>query len=125
MIKSEFIDKIAAKSPDFVIKGPDVILIFDFISLAIIWANVVFPKPGGPYSKIWSIGSLRAFAADINTDKLLVIFSCPIKSFKDKLVVHDENDKIKAVQTMTLWGFRVLTFIYHIELKSCWSFLIN
>ena len=42
-----------------------------------------------------------------------------IKSFKDKLVVHDENDKIKAVQTMTLWGFRVLTFIYHIELKSC------
>ena len=38
----------AAKSPGFSIAGPEVILIFDFISLAIIFAIVVFPSPGGP-----------------------------------------------------------------------------
>ncbi|MAL58824.1 MAG: hypothetical protein CMC14_02130 [Flavobacteriaceae bacterium] len=38
-----------------------------------------------------------------------------IKSFKDKLVVKSENEGIIAVQTLTLWNLKVLTFIYHIK----------
>ena len=41
----------AAKSPGFVMAGPDVIFIFESISLAIIFASVVFPSPGGPYKR--------------------------------------------------------------------------
>ena len=41
----------AAKSPGFSIAGPEVILIFEFISLEIILAKVVFPSPGGPYNR--------------------------------------------------------------------------
>ena len=40
--------KIAAKSPDFSITGPEVLFIFAPISEAIIFARVVFPRPGGP-----------------------------------------------------------------------------
>jgi len=40
-----------------------------------------------------------------------------IKSFKDKLVVLSENRQIIAEQTMTLWGLRVLTFVYDIKSK--------
>lgn len=38
-----------------------------------------------------------------------------IKSFKDKLVVSSENDKIKAIQTLTLWNLKVLKFEYEIK----------
>lgn len=38
-----------------------------------------------------------------------------IKSFKDKLVVSSENEKIKAIQTLTLWGLTVVTFEYKIS----------
>lgn len=38
-----------------------------------------------------------------------------IKSFKDQLTVSSENEKIKAIQTLTLWSFRVLTFKYNIK----------
>ena len=41
-------DRTAAKSPLFSREGPVVVLIFVPSSFAIIWANVVFPKPGGP-----------------------------------------------------------------------------
>ena len=41
-------ERIAAISPGFSIAGPDVILIFTCISLAIIPASVVLPRPGGP-----------------------------------------------------------------------------
>lgn len=37
-----------------------------------------------------------------------------IKSFKDQLIVSSINEKIKAKQTLTLWGLRVLTFEYKI-----------
>jgi hypothetical protein len=37
-----------------------------------------------------------------------------IKSFKDKLVVSSRNDRITAIQTLTLWGFKVLKFEYEI-----------
>ena len=42
---------IAAKSPARSIAGPDVILKFTLISLAIILAKVVLPRPGGPYKR--------------------------------------------------------------------------
>lgn len=41
-----------------------------------------------------------------------------IKSFKDKLVVSSENEKIKAIQTLTLWGLTVVTFEYKIIINT-------
>ncbi|MEP2279514.1 hypothetical protein [Maribacter sp.] len=38
-----------------------------------------------------------------------------IKSFRDKLVVNSENEKITAIQTLTLWNLRVLQFTYNIK----------
>lgn len=38
-----------------------------------------------------------------------------IKSFKDKLVVSSENDRITAIQTLTLWNLKVLKFEYEIK----------
>ena len=55
----------AAKSPGFVIAGPDVIFSFEPISFAIIPASVVLPSPGGPYSKTWSRASPLFLAASI------------------------------------------------------------
>ena len=45
------VDKTAAKSPLFSSDGPLAVLILLPSSLAIIWARVVFPSPGGPYNK--------------------------------------------------------------------------
>ena len=63
----------AAKSPAFSMAGPDVILIFEFISFDIIFASVVFPSPGGPYNKTWSSGSPLFLAASIYIFKLSFI----------------------------------------------------
>ena len=49
---SSKVDNIAAKSPVFSIEGPLAVLILLPNSLAIIYARVVFPTPGGPYSNI-------------------------------------------------------------------------
>jgi len=38
-----------------------------------------------------------------------------IRSFKDQLVVKSENEKISAIQTLTLWNLRVLQFKYDIK----------
>lgn len=38
-----------------------------------------------------------------------------IRSFKDKLVVEEKNGQISAIQTLTLWNIRVLTFGYEIR----------
>lgn len=38
-----------------------------------------------------------------------------IKSFKDKLVASSENDRIIAIQTLTLWNLNVLRFEYDIR----------
>lgn len=43
------------------------------------------------------------------------LWSKYIKSFKDKLVVRSENENITAIQTLTLWNFRVLKFEYKIQ----------
>lgn len=37
-----------------------------------------------------------------------------IKSFKDQLIVSSVDDNITAIQTLTFWGMRVLTFDYNI-----------
>ena len=44
-----------------------------------------------------------------------------IKSFKDELVVSAENETINAVQTLTLWGLRVLQFEYIINKKTTYN----
>ena len=41
-----------------------------------------------------------------------------ISSFRDKLIIGSENDLISAVQTLTLWHLKVLTFNYKIKLKK-------
>lgn len=41
-----------------------------------------------------------------------------ISSFRDKLIIGSENDLISAVQTLTLWNLKVLTFNYKIKLKK-------
>lgn len=43
------------------------------------------------------------------------IWSKFIKSFKDKLVVSYVNDRIIAIQTLTLWNLKVLQFEYEIK----------
>ena len=47
-----------------------------------------------------------------------------IRSFKDKLVVSSEDEKITAVQTLTLWNLRVLQFKYNIT-KTTYITLLN
>jgi hypothetical protein len=42
-----------------------------------------------------------------------------IKSFQDKLVVSSENNRITAIQTLTLWNLRVLQFRYNIKKTTC------
>jgi hypothetical protein len=38
-----------------------------------------------------------------------------IKSFKDSIVVRNENENVTATQTLTLWNLRVLQFEYKIQ----------
>ena len=71
-----------AKSPGFSRTGPLVILICAFISLAMRWAKVVFPNPGGPCNKTWSKASPRPKAAATKTLRLSMTLSCPAKSPK-------------------------------------------
>ncbi len=70
----------AAKSPALSIAGPDVIFKFPPISFATMLANVVLPRPGGPYNNKWSKGSFLIFAAFKNISNLFLTFSCPIYS---------------------------------------------
>lgn len=39
-----------------------------------------------------------------------------IRSFKDKLIVQEKNGQISAIQTLSMWNIRVLTFEYEIKL---------
>ncbi|WP_109301381.1 hypothetical protein [Aquimarina sp. AU474] len=48
-----------------------------------------------------------------------------IMSFKDKLVVSSENEKITALQTLTLWNLRVLQFEYDIKKLRTTKAIIN
>ncbi len=57
--------RIAAMSPFRSIAGPEVVRIPTPISLAMMWASVVFPRPGGPERRTWSSGSPRPIAASM------------------------------------------------------------
>ena len=48
---------------DLKITGPAVDLTSTSISLAMIRARVVLPRPGGPHNSMWSSGSWRCLAA--------------------------------------------------------------
>jgi len=41
-----------------------------------------------------------------------------IRSFKDQLVVSSKDEKISAIQTLSLWGLRMLRFDYNIKKLS-------
>ena len=47
-------ERIAARSPILSKLGAETLCKWEFISLAIIFASVVLPNPGGPKSKTWS-----------------------------------------------------------------------
>ena len=69
--------RIAARSPMRSIAGPDVTRMLTPISAAMMYASVVLPRPGGPYSSTWSSGSPRCARrldadADVVLDLLLV-----------------------------------------------------
>ena len=69
-----------AKSPGLSSTGPDVIFRFTPSSLAIMFASVVFPNPGGPWSRTWSSDSPRIFAAATKIFRFSTTFCCPEKS---------------------------------------------
>ena len=56
---------IAARSPAFSRTGPEVVLMDTPISLAMILARVVLPRPGGPKINTWSSASWRLRAAEM------------------------------------------------------------
>ena len=69
-----------AKSPGLSNTGPEVILIPEFNSLASTCANVVFPRPGGPWNKVWSRASSLKLAAATKTFRFFKIESWPKNS---------------------------------------------
>ena len=59
--------KMPARSPGLSSTGPEVTLKPTPSSLAMMLLSVVFPSPGGPWSRVWSRGSPRYLAASTNT----------------------------------------------------------
>src|SRR5258708_966767 len=70
----------AARSPGRSSTGPEVCRRFTPISLAMMWASVVFPSPGGPNSSTWSRDSPRFLAASMKICNWPRIFSWPMYS---------------------------------------------
>src|SRR3954468_745408 len=70
----------AARSPGRSSTGPEVWRRFTPISRAMIWASVVFPRPGGPNSSTWSSASARLFAASTKISSCPRTLSCPTYS---------------------------------------------
>jgi hypothetical protein len=62
------------------IVGPLVDLKFAPIALARMLASVVLPRPGGPLSKMWSIGSLRRLAASTAISSRSFTLGWPVNS---------------------------------------------
>ena len=82
-LSSRFVSN-PAKSPGLSKTGPEVILIPTPNSFAKIFANVVLPKPGGPWNNVWSKASFRKLAAWTKTIRFSNTCSCPEKSSKLK-----------------------------------------
>src|SRR5438034_8461316 len=74
--------KSPASSPAFSITGPLVFLMFTLIALAMMYANVVLPRPDGPLNKICSITSPRFFAASTISSSRSRTFTWPVNSLK-------------------------------------------
>ena len=68
-----------ARSPGLSRTGPEVTLSWECISLAMMFASVVLPSPGGPCSNTWSSESPRIRAAWMKMRRFSTIFSCPAK----------------------------------------------
>src|SRR5215470_569829 len=62
--------------------GPLVLLRFAPIAFARMWARVVLPRPGGPLSRMWSIGSLRCLAAATVISRRSLTLAWPVNSEK-------------------------------------------
>src|ERR1700686_1556793 len=69
-----------ASSPAFSITGPLVFFTFTPIAFAMMLASVVFPKPGGPLSRICSRTSPRFFAAATRSSRRSQTFTWPVNS---------------------------------------------
>jgi len=67
-------------SPCLTRAGPEVALIFAFISFATTFARVVFPSPGGPCRRMCSNGSFLCVAAFMAMESFSLTFSWPIHS---------------------------------------------
>ncbi|ANQ48577.1 hypothetical protein MY04_1200 [Flammeovirga sp. MY04] len=91
--------------------------------------KAVFPLPNGNATVILSpsVGNKGELILDSSGEKIgdsgfyfLLkdskgqLWTKFIKSFKDQLVVSCLNNRITAIQTLTLWGLRVLKFEYEI-----------
>ena len=112
----------AARSPGFVIAGPDVIFNFAPISFAIIPASVVLPSPGGPYNKTWSSDSPLCFAASIYTFMLSFTFVCPMysSSICGRNVVSSFSSLLSVIS-----GFITkFSFILHLSSNFLYSYVI-
>jgi|GEM_PF-4490900 len=72
--------RMPARSPGLSRTGPEVILKPTPSSMMLL--KVVFPSPGGPWSKVWSSGSPRYLAASTNTRRLSTTPRWPLKSSK-------------------------------------------
>src|SRR5882724_2995216 len=70
----------AARSPGRSSTGPEVCLRLTPISLAMMWASVVLPSPGGPNNSTWSRASPRFLAASMKIWSWPRIFSWPMYS---------------------------------------------
>lgn len=95
--------------------------------------KAVFPLPNGNATVLMSpsVGdkgelildsSGRAFGDAgfyfLLVDSIGTLWSQYVRSFRDRLIVREENDKIVAEQTLTLFHLRVLVFRYSIKPKS-------
>src|SRR5687767_6126645 len=69
-----------ASSPAFSITGPLVFFTFTPMAFAMMFASVVFPRPGGPLSRICSSTSPRFFAASTSSSSRSQTFTWPVNS---------------------------------------------
>ena len=72
---------------------------FTPISLAMMPERVVFPSPGGPWSRTWSRGSLRSLAASMKTERFSLAFFWPMysASVRGRRVISPSSSRVRAV----------------------------
>ena len=90
------LDSIPTISIGFSSAGPAVCVIRDCISLAMIWASVVLPRPGGPCNKMCSTGSFLFSAAVSAICRLSTTSFCPMYSESDRGRRFQANRSLSA-----------------------------